>query len=79
MKKIFVPPSAPDGSERPINIDLPREYQAENLILSFGRLGYSNVSDSSGYRYRCGVRKVIAYREGAKTNEYNPDFAASVS
>ena len=76
VKKIFVPPSAPDGSERSINIDLPREYQAENLILSFGRLGYSNVPDSSGYRYRCGVRKIIAYREGAKTNEYNPDFAA---
>lgn len=77
VKKINVPLYVPDGHEKGINIDLPGEYNVERMIISFQNLYYSNVASSAGYRYRGGIRTLIAYREGLKEFGFDPDVTTT--
>jgi lysophospholipase L1-like esterase len=66
-----------DGDEidDPFERFSPNTYYAHKVRLTFENLQYSHIPDGTA-RYRCGIRDLVFFRDGANLNGYSPDFAA---
>lgn len=78
IQHIKVPHYVPDGFEKPVDVNLgatPQDlFNAVTVRITFTNLYYSTLPNSSGARYRAGLRDFIIYRLGDSTNNYNPNF-----
>ena len=83
LKKFTIPTYLQDGQETEYKFrfnDVQNEtlssahYDADRVRFTFQRLQYSPIPDSSGYRYRAGIRDVIFYRSGANVSRYSPNI-----
>ena len=66
-----------DGDEidDPFERFSPNTYYAHKVRLTFENLQYSHIPDGTA-RYRCGIRDLVFFRDGANLNDYSPDFSA---
>ncbi len=66
-----------DGDEidDPFERFSPNTYYAHKVRLTFENLQYSHIPDGTA-RYRCGIRDLVFFRDGADLNDYTPDFGA---
>lgn len=90
VKKLHVPLAVPDNHEQPLQVDfrpdstledivMKREfaptYDASKVRISFQHLYPSSIPNSSGDRYRAGIRSLIFYRKSYKVDERTADFS----
>ena len=83
ITKINIPMAIPDNQEPVVNIELPDSFKnlgdkgyAQRVKISLRNLYYSGIADGSGNQYRAGIRDLIFYRDGAKADPYDPNFAS---